>query len=167
MLWHRAFVERWESLMRRDVEYTDNLFGLMQAKVEVLQQLCELARQQGTLTQSGDATLLLNFLARKQPLMDRLVEIQELLSPYADDDPESRVWRTAQWRQACRESSQLCQQLLGEIVLLEKQSLDEMSLRRDALAAQLEDGRDGSLAAQAYQAAESLEGGSLDLTCGG
>lgn len=153
--------------MRTDVKTTENLHRLMVAKVEVLEQLCELARQQASITQSGDATILLSFLSRKQPLMDRLSEIQAGLGIYADDDPDQRVWRSPQLRQSCRAASQRCQHLLSEIVLLEKQSLDEMSLRRDALAAHLQDGQDGSLAAQAYHRADAITEGSLDLTSAG
>lgn len=153
--------------MRTDVNYTDTLHALMAAKVEVLEQLCELAKQQATVTQSGDATILLSFLSRKQPLMDRLGELQAQLAVYVDDDPTARVWRSSELRQQCRTASEQSQQLLAEIVLLEKQSLDQMSERRDALAAQLQDGRDGKLAAQAYHSSASLAEGSLDLTSAG
>lgn len=154
-------------LMRTDVQYTDSLYTLMKSKVEVLEQLCELARQQATITQSGDATILLSFLSRKQPLMDRLMDLQSDLAVYTADDPAARLWRTPELRQTCRLASERCQHLLAEIVLLEKQSLDEMSDRRDALAAQLQDGRDGSAASQAYQASGALNEGCLDLTSAG
>lgn len=153
--------------MRTDVMYTDKLSALMAAKVEVLEQLCELAKQQATITQSGDATILLSFLSRKQPLMDRLSDIQDDLSVYIADDPTERKWRSSELRVACSGDAQRCQQLLSEIVLLEKQSLDEMSLKRDALAAQLQDGQDGTLAAQAYHSSAVLSEGSLDLTSAG
>lgn len=153
--------------MRTDVNYTDTLHALMAAKLEVLEQLCALAKQQATVTQSGDATILLSFLSRKQPLMDRLGELQGQLAIYVDDDPTARVWRSPELRQQCRVASEQSQQLLAEIVLLEKQSLDQMSERRDALAAQLQDGRDGKLAAQAYHSSTSLAEGSLDLTSAG
>lgn len=152
--------------MLEKLEYTDNLHDLMANKVDVLEQLCELARQQSSVTGMGDADLLLSFLARKQPLMDRLAELQEGLSIYAHDDPEQRLWRTDQLRMICRTASDRCQLLLSEILLLEKQSLDEMSMRRDALAAHLQDGRDGSSASQAYHWADALNEGSLDLTAG-
>jgi len=153
--------------MRTDTEYTDNLFALMDAKVEVLDQLCDLAKQQANLTETGDPTLLLTFLARKQPLMDRLASIQDHLRIYTDDDPEQRVWRTESLRHDCRRSAQRCEQLLGAIVALEKQSLDDMSLRRDALAAHLQDGRDAVTAVEAYHSAELLSEGSFDLTSSG
>lgn len=153
--------------MLTDVAYTDNLYTLMASKVEVLEQLCELAKQQATITQSGDAVILLGFLSRKQPLMDRLGDLQEGLAIYQADNPSDRHWRSPELRVSCRAGSERCQQLLSEIVLLEKQSLDEMSSRRDALAAQLQDGHDGTLAAQAYQTSASLAEGSLDLTSAG
>ena len=153
--------------MRTDVMYTDKLHGLMAAKLEVLEQLCELAKQQSTITHSGDATILLSFLSRKQPLMDRLGELQVDLSIYAADDPAQRHWRSPELRETCRAASQRCQQVLSEIVLLEKQSLDEMSLQRDALTAQLQDGQDGTLAAQAYRSSDALSEGSFDLTSAG
>ena len=152
--------------MFSSLEYTDNLQALMAGKVDVLEQLCELARQQSAVTGVGDAALLLSFLARKQPLMDRLAELQEALQIYAHDEPEERRWRSAADRHTCRAASDRCQHLLAEIVLLEKQSLDEMSARRDALAAHLQDGRDGNSASQAYHMADSLDEGSLDLTAG-
>lgn len=150
--------------MRTDTEYTDNLFALMNAKVEVLDQLCDLAKQQSTVTQTGDPTLLLTLLARKQPLMDRLASIQDQLQSYALDDPEQRVWRSSSLRQECRGVADRCEHLLGAIVGLEKQSLDDMSLRRDALAAHLQDGRDAVTAVEAYHSAELLSEGSFDLT---
>lgn len=153
--------------MRTDAMTTDNLYALMTAKVEVLEQLCELAKQQATITQSGDATILLSFLSRKQPLMDRLGEIQADLTCFAHDDPEQRLWRTPELRLTCRAAAERCQQVLAEIVLLEKQSLDEMSMRREALAAQLQDGHDGTLAAQAYHSSDALSEGCLDLTSAG
>ncbi len=152
--------------MRFDVEYTDRLAELMLAKVETLEQLCELARQQASITQTGDATILLSFLARKQPLMDRLQDLQDCLAEYQLDDPEARVWRSDSHRSACRAASDRCQNLLSEIVLLEKQSLDEMSERRDAMAAQLQDSRDASHAASVYHSADALAESSLDLSNG-
>ena len=152
--------------MRLDLAYTDRLAELVLAKVETLQQLCELARQQASITQTGDATILLSFLARKQPLMDRLQEVQQALAEYQDDDPEARVWRSDPMRAACRSASDRCQHLLAEIVLLEKQSLDEMSERRDAMAAVLQDTRDASHAAEVYHSADALMESSLDLSNG-
>lgn len=152
--------------MRVDVEYTDQLAELMLAKVQTLEQLCDLARQQASITQSGDATILLSFLARKQPLMDRLQELQEALAEYQDDDPEARVWQSDTHRLTCRAASDRCQQLLSEIVLLEKQSLDEMSERRDALAAQLQESREASHATNLYHSADALAESSLDLSNG-
>ncbi len=153
--------------MQADVKYTDNLYALMMLKVEVLEQLCELAKLQTTICQTSDASILLGFLSRKQPLMDQLAEVQENLSIYTNDDPEQRVWRSSEQRQVCRDASVRCQNLLAEIVLLEKQSLDEMSMRREALAAQLQDDQDGSIAAQAYHSSNTLSEGSLDLTSAG
>ncbi len=152
--------------MRLDVEYTDRLAELVLAKVQTLQQLCELAKQQASITQTSDATILLSFLARKQPLMDCLQDLQEELAEYQDDDPEQRVWRSPEDRKACQVASDRCQQLLSEIVLLEKQSLDEMSQRRDALAAQLQDASDANHAAHVYHSADALVESSLDLSNG-
>ncbi len=152
--------------MRLDVEYTDRLAELVLAKVQTLEQLCELARQQSAITQTGDATILLSFLARKQPLMDRLQEVQELLAEYEDDDPELRVWRSVDHRSARRVASDRCQSLLAEIVLLERQSLDEMSERRDALAAQLQDTGAARHAAGVYHSADAIAESTLDLSNG-
>ncbi|MFO1065103.1 MAG: hypothetical protein U0892_14655 [Pirellulales bacterium] len=149
------------------VQYTDRLSELVTVKSQVLEQLRDLARVQADVTQSCDPTELLSFLARKQPLMDLLAEVQSELAGYAADDPEARVWRTPEARVVCRAQSERCQLLLSEIVLLEKHSLDEMEGRREAIAFQLQNGRDAGAVIAAYHSTDGLQEGSLDLTSAG
>ncbi len=146
------------------LQHTERLTALTNAKVEVLEKLRDLARVQAEVTRSCDATELLNFLSRKQPLMDQLAAVQSELNVYSQDDPDQRQWRSSEARQSCRKQVERCQLVLSEIVLLEKQTLDEMIERRDAIASQLQNGRDATAAATAYRTSEYLVEGSLDLT---
>jgi hypothetical protein len=147
--------------------YTDHLQTLLARKVHVLELLRDLARLQADANLSGESEVLLSFLARKQPLMDALADLQTELEAYRHDDPEARLWRAPDLRQQCRSDSERCQWLLAEIVLLERQTLDDLNQRRDAVASQLQNGRDASAAAAAYHSSDSILEGSLDLTSAG
>ncbi|MEO8271114.1 MAG: hypothetical protein ABI557_15440, partial [Aureliella sp.] len=90
--------------------------------------------------------------------------IQIKLKPYFNDDPEQRVWKSAQHRQRCRRLADHGQRLLQETMQLEQQALREMTSRRDAVAAQLQDGKDSILAHTAYMADSFLGESALDIS---
>ncbi len=150
--------------MSTQFEYTDRLRKLIDEKHSVLTSLRELADVQVEQAFNSDMAVLVSVLARKQPLMDELSRIQEELSTYTLDDPDSRVWKSPADRLACRAVAQSCDQLLKNILQLEQQAIDELSDRRDAVAVQLQDGRDGMSARSAYFTNAAIDSSSLDLS---
>lgn len=146
-----------------EFHYTDLLLQCMQQRCELLEALRTLAESQAMNVDQTEIDLTLSVLGRKQALFEELAEVQQKLQPYLQDDPESRLWSSAEQRHQCRQLAQRGQQLLQETMHIEQQTLQEMTSRRDAVAAQLQDGQDSILAQTAYQADSLLGAGVLDI----
>ncbi len=143
--------------------YTETLLDCMQQRCELLEALRILAESQALAASQAEVDLTLGLLARKQSLLDELTEVHAKLRPYFDDDPEQRQWKSPAQRQRCRKLADEGQRLLQETMQLESESLSEMTARRDAVAAQLQDGRDSILAQTAYLADSFLGDSALDI----
>jgi flagellar biosynthesis/type III secretory pathway chaperone len=146
---------------------TDVLAELIGKKLGVLEQLRSLSRRQSDLIAAGDIQRLLSVLSAKQTLLSELQKLQQRLEPYRQQDPESRVWRTPQDRDRCRRLVERCEALLGEVMLIEKQSESEMAQRRDAALARLQESHSSVEATRAYLRPSAVQRGSLDLSSGG
>lgn len=146
-----------------EFHYTDFLLECMRQRCELLAALKALAESQAMTAEQAEIDLTLGVLGRKQALFDELAEVQHKLQPYMHDDPQSRKWSSAQQRQRCRQLAEHGQRLLQETLHIEQHTLQQMTSRRDAVAAQLQDGQDSILAQTAYQADSLLESGSLDI----
>lgn len=143
---------------------TQQLSVLMERQLNVLSALRMLAMQQAGCLGADQVELLLSLIARKQPLIEEFLQIHAELKPFRDQDPEQRVWQNAKDRERCREQLEICNKLHQEIMRLESQALGELELNRNAIAAQLQDCRDATLASSAYLTDSILAEGSLDLT---
>ena len=116
---------------------TDLLAELIGKKLAVLEQLRDLSRRQSDLISDGDIQRLLAVLSAKQTLLTELQKLQKQLEPFRKQDPETRRWRSPADRERCRQVAERCEALLGEIMLVEKQSESEMARRRDDAVARL------------------------------
>lgn len=146
-----------------EFHYTDFLLDCMRQRRELLETLKTLAESQAMTAEQTEIDLTLGVLGRKQALFEELADVQRLLQPYMHDDPESRLWRSAEQRERCRQLAEQGQRLLRETMHIEQLTLQEMTSRRDAVAAQLQDGQDSILAQTAYQADSMLGAGALDI----
>lgn len=146
---------------------TDLLAELIDKKHHVLEQLRQLSRRQTELIDQGDMTRLIRLLAAKQKLLGDLQSLESELHPFRDEDPESRQWRTPDARARCRQTAERCEALLGEIMLIEKQSESELTQRRDTVAAQLQGAHAASHATRAYTQSPPARSRQLDVTSEG
>lgn len=149
--------------MRQDLE-TSELRKCLERQLEILSALLLLAQQQADCLGADDVEVLLSMLARKQPLLAELLELQEKLRPYREQDPEQRVWTSTAQREHCQQLVANCTQVHQEILRLEASTLTVLEQHRNAIAAQLQDGRDATLAHTAYSATSLLDESSFDLT---
>jgi hypothetical protein len=120
------------------MQSTERLAELVRNKHQVLVQLRDAGRQQADLVRRGDIASLLALLGGKQQLIGALQALEQELTPYYRQDPEQRVWPSPQARGECAQLANACNELLEEIVRLEKLGAEKMTLRRNEVAEQLQ-----------------------------
>jgi flagellar biosynthesis/type III secretory pathway chaperone len=120
------------------MQSTERLAELVRSKHQVLVQLREVGRQQTDLVSRGDIASLLTLLAAKQQLIGSLQALEQELAAYFRQDPGHRVWPSPQARSNCAQLAEACNELLEEIVRLEKLGAEKMTARRNEVAEQLQ-----------------------------
>jgi len=144
-------------------DYTERLLQCMQQRLELLQALVGLTNAEREASDNDDIDVTLGLLARKQGLIDDLVDVQSSLQPFMHDDPEARVWSSPERREECRRLADAGGQLLLRILQLDQTAIEQLTSKRDAVAAQLRDGQDSILARTAYTADSVFQEGTLDV----
>jgi hypothetical protein len=81
-----------------------------------------------------------------------LQKVERDLVPFHDDDPDQRIWPSAAERQRCAQQAAECNELLAEIVELERASAERLTVRRNDVAAQLRQVYTAGQARSAYEA---------------
>lgn len=148
--------------MGKELE-TDLLADLIGKKLAVLEQLRDLSRRQSDLIADDNMQRLLSLLSAKQKLLNELQKIQKRLGPFREQDPQSRRWRSPADRERCRQLVERSEALLGEIMLVEKQSESEMARRRDDAVARLQNVNSSADATRAYISPSGPRRSVLDL----
>jgi flagellar biosynthesis/type III secretory pathway chaperone len=116
---------------------TKKLAELVSRKRDVLLQLSDVGQRQRRIVEEGDTGTLLQLLAAKQKLISALQELEREMAPFHSEDPDARVWPTGEDRARCAAEATECNQLLEQVVALEKESADRMTVRKNEVAAQL------------------------------
>jgi hypothetical protein len=116
---------------------TTRLADLIAKRRRCLEQLLDLGRKQGDLIAAGNMADLLRLLAAKQQLIAALQSLEKELTPFHDDDPESRTWASADARSRCAADAERCRQLIAEVTSLEQAGERQLIVRRDDTAARL------------------------------
>ncbi len=140
---------------------SQRLAQLAHCKLQIMQLLRKLAAQQLEVITGGDMTNLLKLLAAKQTVMDQLAKVEQQLDPYRGQDPETRDWPSTAVREECQRNVETCNELLSEVMRLEKQGEMEMVRRRDAASVQLAGMHGASEARHAYVTAAVATGRDL------
>jgi flagellar biosynthesis/type III secretory pathway chaperone len=156
---------------------TERLAGLVDQKHACLVQLREIGMRQEELIRAGDMTQLLRVLTSKHHLISTLQRIEDELTPFREDDPDARVWRSPQSRAECAQMVAACRELLDEVVRQEKLNESLMLKRREAVADRLGQVHAAARASGAYRmhtrgriktaAGTSREASAMPATSGG
>jgi flagellar biosynthesis/type III secretory pathway chaperone len=131
---------------------TKTLAELVRRKHGVLVQLCDIGRRQQLIVEQGETGTLLQLLSAKQTLITALQQLEREMAPYRSEDPDARIWPSIEERGRCAQQAEECNQLLEQIVALEKHSADQMTARRNEVAAQLQHVYSAGQARDAYAA---------------
>jgi vacuolar-type H+-ATPase subunit I/STV1 len=134
------------------MQSTEQLSELIHKKHQILVRLRDVGRQQADLVGGGEIGALLKLLAGKQQLIVGLQEIERLLKPYYAEHPDSREWRTSAERAECARLVTECNDLLEEVVRLEKRGAEQMDERKNEVAQQLHQAHAAAHVRSAYQA---------------
>ena len=132
---------------------TDRLAELVAARLQVLELLAQLAARQLALVGSGEIADLLKLLAAKQTVLAQLQQLERLMDPFRQEDPEARGGAVADDRRRCQQAATRCDELLATTIELERQGEANMLLRRDAAATVLSGMHGAAAATAAYAAA--------------
>jgi len=116
---------------------TKKLQELGNLKLHLLRSARELSIQQIEVMQSDDVATLLTVLSRKSEILDTLKTLQKELDPYRNQEPEDRIWDSAEEQASCRKIFEEIDRLLEELSQMDNQALDQMTHQRDAMASQI------------------------------
>jgi hypothetical protein len=131
---------------------TERLSELIANKHRVLTQLRDVGRRQMDLANAGEAAALLALLGAKQRLIAGLQTLEQELTLYYAEDPDHRVWPSPQHRAECARQAAECNALLEEVVAMEKLGAQEMIVRRNEVAEQLQQAHAATAVRSAYEA---------------
>jgi flagellar biosynthesis/type III secretory pathway chaperone len=131
---------------------TTLLTDLIRRKHDVLVELCAVGRRQREIVERGETTALLELLAAKQTMIALLQQVERDLAPFHAENPDQRIWVSADDRQQCAEQAAECNRLLAEVVELERASAERLAVRRNDVAAQLRQVYAAGQARDAYEA---------------
>jgi hypothetical protein len=131
---------------------TTRLVELISGKHQVLVRLRDLGRRQAELVASGDTASLLKLLAVKQQVITGLQDLERELAPFYDENPDAREWHSPQQRARCAQQAAECNDLLREVLGMEKTSAERMVMRRNEVAEQLQHVHAANQVRNAYEA---------------
>ena len=135
---------------------TNRLVELIDKRQRCLVALHELSTRQSGMIADGDMSALLRSFSVKNQWLVALQAVERDLAPFHQQNPEERVWASEAVRQQCAEKAATCNQLLRELMKLEKQNEQEMTQRRDRVAAQLQNVQSADAARNAYQTQQQV-----------
>ncbi|MCA9131406.1 MAG: hypothetical protein KDB22_30190 [Planctomycetales bacterium] len=145
------------------VEYTERLSHLLQERLDLAIAIKQISDSQIQAARSGEVNVTLGLIARKQSLLEQLEQLRQGMQPYYLDDPDRRQWKTPERREECQRVANECNAILQQTLQLEQATLEELSAKREALAAQLQDGKDSTIASNAYATDRLLGASTLDI----
>jgi len=143
---------------------TERLAELLQSKLDVVQELYKLSKRQSDVIGEGNLTHLMRVLAAKQHLLTSLQETEQQLTPYRDQDPDTRIWKSEQARESARQLAQECERVLRETMLIERQCESEMIARRDQAAEKLQGAHNATEARRAYGQSNDTKRARFDMS---
>lgn len=125
----------------------------------MLEEVLSLSQSQWNLVERDEVASLMELLAAKQTLLDKMQELQTELAPYRDEDPDSRVWHSARRREQTQHVAGRCESILAEIMQIERQCEQTLVTRRTQVAADLKAVDLAERARDAYSSAPDSSSG--------
>jgi len=135
-------------MTQHDSEKLADLIGKRHA---CLVKLHDLGRKQSELIAAGEMGALLRLLSAKNQWLAAMQTIENELAPFQEQSPEQRIWTSPEAREQCAAQAEQCRQLLDEVMQMEQENEQQMIVRRDRVATQLQTAHLAGKARGAYQ----------------
>jgi len=119
-------------------------------------QLQELAGKQSAFVNSGNPEALLQVLASRQRLIDRLTNIDRELTPIRSDWKKISLLLPSQLRRQAQQLIVAVQEILGDIINRDKKDSEILSHQQKEVAANIRRTRKGKQMNQAYSQTASV-----------
>lgn len=129
----------------------DKLAELIAQRHACLTQLHKLGVKQSELVASCEISSLLRLLSVKNQLIVALQSIEQQLAPFQLQNPETRQWSSPAARERCVRQIAECQELLDQVMQMERDNEQKMTERRDQVANHLQAAQSATTARRAYQ----------------
>jgi hypothetical protein len=129
----------------------ETLLELLRKQREVLARLKELADHQQSLVIDADPQPLLNLLAERQRLVDRLGQISGRLAPYRQQWPEFVASLPDDDRRRAEDILGEINDMLTSVLASDERDTQLLTSRRNMLAEEMSSTQTGQRATQAYQ----------------
>lgn len=133
-------------------EWATGLIELLVQQRGVYEELGGLSEQQGALVEAGDAEPLLNLLAQRQTLIDRLTQLNGRIEPYKQNWPALWSQLDATTQTHVQSLITQVQSLLDDIVARDERDRAALHAQRERVAGELGGARRGSAVHRAYGA---------------
>lgn len=111
------------------------LTELCRTRLDILHKMRDAYLEQSRSLEDSD--VLLGTIARKQYLLDQLLEVQDQIAPFQKESPETRQWPSESERQACQKMADDGQAILLELKQMEQQAIEALQDRQQAVQADL------------------------------
>lgn len=142
------------------------LSQLIEQRWCLLEQLLEISHRQIDAIKGSRMTELMRILSEKQAPLNQLTQLADRLRPAAQEDPNARVWGSAEQRNRCREQQEECEKMHLELLAIEAECESTLLQSREDLEQQLQRVDSARQTIDGYHASHSaIESGSqLDLS---
>ncbi len=137
--------------VQKDAELTtERLAHLVHQKTVLVRELHKLVTKQQDMIRNHEVDLI-PLLAVKQRVIEALNEIDHAMDPFRQQDPETRYWKSAECRAACREQAEQCEALFRQVLLLENECNRALQEQHQKTRDQLQGAVVAGQASRAYQ----------------
>jgi hypothetical protein len=139
--------------------------NLLREQVDVLAELLHMGGEQLEAIDAGRVSELLAVLARKQPHLERLGQIRQLLQDWRETIEEANFWPNAEQRACCQRLREQAASAFKTLIEREQACETALTASRDQIQIRLQRVDSGRTAANAYQTHATAPSGSrIDLS---
>lgn len=141
---------------------TSEFVQLLAKKLELSIRLRESSASLEAMVTSGEWSGLMGLLATKQQTLLEMQSVDQELAPHRDTPPEARIWASATEKDRAQRMARACQELLGEVVEIEKRAESLANQKRADVEARLRSSQASGAASGVYLSAHDAGASSLN-----